>query len=530
MKPFEAPVDDILFTLNHVVNAARSEDYDADLTAELAGHFASFAEGVIAPIDEPGDLEGCTLVDGRVKMPAPYVEAYQAFVEGGWNSMTAPEDYGGQGLGGIIGGVISEIESGASQALQMLTNLVPGHIRTLMNFGSEDQKARFIPKLADGTWLGTMALTEPGAGSDLGRVRTRAVKVGEAYEITGEKIFISGGDHDLSEGIFHLVLARTGALEDGVKGLSLFACLSDLPDGTRNAIKVTRIEEKMGLHAQPTCQLAFDGAHGELVGAEGGGLKAMFTLMNHARIDVALQSVAHCARAADIARSYAGERVQGRGADGAPVTIDKHADVARMLDEIDIFAHGTRAMAYQALVELEAGDNPWLLEFLTPVIKVHCSEAALRAAENGMQVLGGYGYLEEYRMSQIYRDARIISIYEGANGIHAMALAGRLIRLEGGAAFDAFAKFVEDGPQTEGLTRAYEAWQTARAHLLNGAEVGPIAMLFMRLTGRTLEQAMWARIGAGADGHNDPAHLRRLAAKVEKTAPRAEADLAELLA
>lgn len=530
MKPFQAPVDDILFTLNHVVNAARSDEYDADLTAELAGHFASFAEGVIAPIDEPGDREGCALVDGRVKMPRAYIEAYQAFVEGGWNSMTAPEEFGGQGLGGIIGGVISEIEAGASHAMQMLTNLVPGHIRTLMTFGTEDQKARFIPKLADGTWLGTMALTEPGAGSDLARVRTKAVKVGDLYEITGEKIFISGGDQDMSEGVFHLVLARTGELEDGIKGLSLFACLSALDDGSRNPIRVTRIEEKMGLHASPTCQLEFAGAIGELIGAEGEGLKAMFTLMNHARIDVALQSTAHSARAADIAKAYAAERSQGRGPDGRAITIDQHGDVARMLDELDITQHSTRAMTYQALVELEAGDNPWLLEFLTPVIKVFCSTAVLRAAETAMQVLGGYGYLEEYRVSQIYRDARIIGIYEGANGIHAMALAGRLSRLKDGAAFDAFARFVEEGPQTEGLARCYGAWQEARAHLLACSDIGPLAMTFMTLTGRTLEQAMWARIAAGADGHSAPENLRRLAVKVEKTAPRAEADLAELLA
>jgi alkylation response protein AidB-like acyl-CoA dehydrogenase len=528
MKPFAAPVDDILFSLTHIADAPRLDGYDGELVAELAGHFAAFAEGVIAPIDEPGDREGARLVDGRVRLPAGYKAAFAAFVEQGWPGLTAPEVYGGQGLGGVVGAVVSEIETGASQAFNMLVNLTPGSIRTLMEFGSDDQKARFIPPLAEGRWLGTMCLTEPGAGSDLGRVRSRAAPDGENWKISGEKIFISGGDQDLSEGIFHLVLARTGAAEDGVKGLSLFACPSDLPDGSRNPIRVTRIEEKMGLHAQPTCQLAFDGACGELVGREGDGLRAMFTLMNHARIDVGLQGVAHAARAHDIASAYAAERVQGRGPDG-PVTIDRHGDVRRMLDEIDAAALCGRAMTHLALVTLEAGDDPWLVEFLTPVIKAHCAQVGITAAETAMQVLGGYGYLEEYRLSQVYRDARITAIYEGANGIHAMALATRLLRLENGAAFDAFARFIETGAQSPGLSRAYAAWQAARAHLqAGGADPGPIATPFLRLTGRVLEQAMAARMAAAAQHHPDPARIARVSALVARQAARAEADLAEI--
>ncbi len=528
MKPFSAPVDDILFTLNHVAGAPWLAGYDAELAGEIAAHFAAFAEGVIAPIDEAGDRDGAKLVEGRVRLPEGYKAAYDAFVEQGWTSLTAPEDHGGQGLGGVIGAIVSEIETGASQAFNMLVNLVPGSIRTIMAFGSDDQKARFIPPMAEGRWLGTMCLTEPGAGSDLGRVRTRAEQAGDYWSITGEKIFISGGDQDISEGIFHLVLARTGAAEEGVKGLSLFACLSERADGSRNAVRVTRIEEKMGLHAQPTCQLAFDGAEAELVGREGEGLKAMFTLMNHARIDVGLQGVAHAARAYDIAASYAAERVQGRGPDGAPAPIDRHGDVARMLAEIDAAALGGRAMAHLALVTMEAGDDPWLVEFLTPVVKAHCSEAGIRAAETAIQVLGGYGYLEEYRLSQVYRDARITTIYEGANGIHAMALAGRLLRLENGAAFDAFSRLIEAAEPTPGLSRAYAAWQAARAHLETGADPGPVAMPFLRLTARVLEQAMWARIAAAADHHPDPARLRRAAALVARQAARAEADLADI--
>lgn len=523
MKAFAAPVDDILFSLNHVVGADRLEGYDAAFAGELAVHFAAFAEGVIAPIDEPGDRGGARLVDGRVRLPEGYKEAFAAFAEQGWTGLTAPEAYGGQGLDAVIGAIVSEIETGASQAFNMLVNLTPGSIRTLMGFGTEDQRARFIPPMAEGRWLGTMCLTEPGAGSDLARVRMRAERDGEGWRLTGGKIFISGGDQDISDGVFHLVLARTGAPEDGVKGLSLFACPSDLKGGRRNAVRVTRIEEKMGLHAQPTCQLAFDGAEAELVGAEGGGLKAMFTMMNHARIDVALQGVAQAARAHDIARSYAAERVQGRG-----MTIDQHGDVARMLAEIDAAALGGRAMAHLALVTMEAGDDPWLLEFLTPVVKAHCTEAGMRAAETAMQVLGGYGYLEEYRVSQIYRDVRIAAIYEGTNGIHAMGLAGRLLRLENGAAFGAFERFVAAEAPSPGLDRALVAWRAARAHLETGVDPGPVAAAFLRLTARVLEQAVWARILAAAAHHPEPERIRRAAALVARQAARAEADLAEI--
>ncbi len=525
MKPFAAPVDDILFTVEQIGGASRLAGFDAELAREITAHFAAFAEGVIAPIDAPGDREGARLEGGRVRLPAGFKTAYAAFVEQGWTGLTAPEAYGGQGLGAVLGAIVSEIETGACQAFNMLVNLTPGHIRTLMAFGTDDQKARFIPPLASGRWLGTMCLTEPGAGSDLSRVCTRAEPDGGVWKLSGEKIFISGGDQDISEGIFHLVLARTGAPEDGVKGLSLFACPSALEDGTPNAVRVTRIEEKMGLHAQPTCQLVFDGARAELVGAPGAGLTAMFTLMNHARIDVALQGVGQAARAHDIARTYAAERIQGRGR-----SIDRHGDVARMLAEIDAAALGARAMAHIALVTMEAGDDPWLLEFLTPVVKAHCAQAGMRAAETAMQVLGGYGYLEEYRLSQIYRDIRVAAIYEGTNGIHAMGLAGRLLRLENGAAFDAFARFAAAHQPSPGLARAFAAWKAARAHLETGVDPGPIATPFLRLTARTFEQAVWTRIAAAADHHPDPTRIRRAAAVIARQAARTEADLAEMIA
>lgn len=271
MTAFHAPTDDILFSLREVAGAGRLPDWDDDLAAEVIGAFATFAEERIAPLDETGDAEGCRLENGRVRMPSGFRDLYAELAEQGWQGLPVPEDYGGQGLGEAILAGVSEIFTGANHALQMVTSLAPGAVATLLRFGTEAQKAAWIPPLADGRWLSTMCLTEPGAGSDLSAIRTRARRDGDFWHIEGEKIFISGGDQDMSAGILHLVLARTGDAASGTRGLSLFACRSDLPDGARNAISVTRIEEKLGLHASPTCQLAFDGAIGELVGEDGGG-------------------------------------------------------------------------------------------------------------------------------------------------------------------------------------------------------------------------------------------------------------------
>ena len=508
MKAYKAPLEDILFTMTHVAGAADLPEWDAEFAGEIGAHFAAFAEGEIAPLDEPGDRQGCRLENGRVRMPEGFGALYRAYAEQGWPGLTAPEDFGGQGLSALMLAVVSEIFSGANQSLQMVTGLVPGAIRVLMRFGTEEQKARHIPGLASGELLATMCLTEPGAGSDLARVRTRAVQDGSVWKITGEKIFISGGDQDMSEGVFHLVLARTS--DEGVKGLSLFAMRDLRADGSRNAAAVTRIEEKMGLHASPTCQLVFDGAEAELIGREGQGLLAMFTMMNHARSDVALQGVAHAARSCDVARAYAGERVQGRRADGGPAVLSDHADVARMLDEIDRFAMGGRAIAHLAFVTMERGDNPALVEFLTPLAKYAGTEGGIRAAELGMQVLGGYGYLAEYRLEQTYRDARIAAIYEGANGIHARMLATRLLK---GAEADAFEAFMTGEAARFGgeVAACLAIWREARDVVQGAADAPALAHDFMTLTWITLLQALWARMAAAAERHPDPARIRRLA-------------------
>lgn len=511
MTSFHAPVDDIRFSLRHVARADRLPDWDDGLASEILGHFADFAEGRIAPLNAPGDRQGCRLENGRVRMPDGFGKVYAELAGQGWQGLSAPVEFGGQGLDNAILAGVSEIFSGANHSLQMITSLVPGAVRAVSRFGTDDQKAAWIPPMAEGRWLSTMALTEPGAGSDLSNIRTRATRDGATWRIEGEKIFISGGDQDMSEGIFHLVLARTGPVKAGVRGLSLFACLSDLPDGSRNAITVTRIEEKLGLHASPTCQLAFDGAVADLIGEEGGGLKAMFAMMNHARLDVALQGVAHAARAADLARAYAAGRQQGRDAAGQVVHIAAHPDVARMIDECDALAVGGRALCHLTLVAEELGDAHDFVDFMTPVCKYFCTEAGTRAADLAIQVMGGYGYLREYGTEQNWRDARICTIYEGTNGIHARTTATRSLAMNGGAGARAFAAFLRKSGNV--MTPHADVWEAESRRVATSKDPAAEAHRFMELTCDVAFRAAWARIAAVADKAADGDRLRRLGAR-----------------
>jgi len=522
---FRSPTDDILFSLEHVARARRMENWDGELAREILQHFATFAEEVIAPTDAPGNAHGCQIVNGRVRMPEAYHPAWEQFVAQGWQGLAAPEACGGQGMNGALCAGVTEIFAGANQSLQMVTGLVSGAIQTLRAHGTPGQCERYLPLLASGEWLSTMCMTEPSAGSDLSAIRCRAVKGAGGWRLEGEKIFISGGDQDLTEGTLHLVLARTGAQGEGVKGLSLFLCPSLLGKGRRNAVRVTRIEEKMGLHGSPTCQLAFEGAEAELLGPLGGGLATMFTMMNHARLDVALQGVARAARAADIARSYAADRLQGRGITGAGVTIDRHPAVAEMIDEADAIALGARALCHIALVELECGSGPDLVEFLTPLCKVYATDGGIRAADLAIQVLGGYGYLSEYGAEQNYRDARITSIYEGTNQVHALTLATRLLRHKGGAAADAFSGFLASEAAlafAPGLDEVLQLWTGARTRLSTSAAAAASAEAFMQLTIRAALLVAWGRIGAAAGKAPERDRLVRLAAKATARA-KAEA-------
>jgi 3-(methylthio)propanoyl-CoA dehydrogenase len=507
MIPFSAPIADILFSMRDVASAADLPEWDDDLVQDILQAFAGFAEAEIAPLNARGDRDGCRLENGRVRMPDGFAPVYAQLAAMGWQGLTAPEAFGGMGQGPLIAAMVSEVFSGANHALQMVCNLVPGAIATLLSFGSDRQQAEWIPRLASGQALSTMCLTEAGAGSDLSRIRTRARPVAGGWAITGEKIFISGGDQDLSDDILHLVLARTGAVEAGVKGLSLFLTARSMAGP---AITITRIEDKLGLHASPTCQMAFDDAPAELIGAEGAGLRAMFTLMNHARLDVALQGVAHGARAHAIAAAHAAGRVQGRRLDGGEARLVDHADVRRMLDEQRGLVIGARAMAHVTLVEMVRGDAPALVDFLTPVCKVFCSEAGIRAADHAIQILGGYGYIAEYDVGQIWRDARITAIYEGANGIHALATATRGLTVQGGAgadAFDALIGRLTDDPTVMSLR---EGWRAKRAEVLESTAPASLAHDFLQGTARLFHLAVWARIGAVSGDHD----LRALAARL----------------
>jgi alkylation response protein AidB-like acyl-CoA dehydrogenase len=500
---FQAPVQDILFSMRDVAGAAALADWDEALAGDILAHFGAFAEEVVAPLDAVGDAQGARLENGRVIMPDGFREAYAQLAEGGWQGLTAPEELGGMGLSKVVGAGVSEIFSGANHSMQMVCNLVPGAISTLLKFGSSAQQEEWIPRLASGEVLSTMCLTEASAGSDLSVIRCRATPKGEQWVLDGEKIFISGGDQNLSASILHLVLARSGPIEEGIKSLSLFLCPAQL------GVRVERLEEKLGLHASPTCQLVFDGAEAELIGQEGRGLQAMFAVMNHARLDVALQGVAHAARARDISRRYADERVQGRTSDGSPARLSDHADVARMLDEQRQLELGARAMCHITLVELERGQRPELIEFLTPICKVFCSEAGIRAADLGIQILGGYGYLTEYRIAQTWRDARITAIYEGANGIHERALTTRGLRAGGGSdLFEDLIRELADG--SEPILNRLELWQVLRDTVRDADDASILAHDFSGSTADLLFAAAWARILKVCEHRPDQKYIRRL--------------------
>ena len=497
-------LDDIVFALGAV--GATGEWDQAECERVLVA-YGDFVDGRVARANIEGDRAGCRLEDGRVRLPAGLPEVYRDYVDLGWHLLPLSSAAGGFGAPHGVGCAATEMLSGANHAFQMLVGLVPGAIRVIERFGSAGQQAELLPSLASGSALATMCLTEPGAGSDLGAIGTVGRSDGQGgWTLTGEKIFVSGGDQDLSQSILHLVLARTGSSGEGIKGLSLFACPSHRADGSRNAIRLLRIEEKLGLHASPTCQLRFEGAEAQLLGQPGDGLRAMFVMMDHARLDVAMQGVAHAARAHELARDYARQRQQGGR------IIAKHGDVARMLLEMDALAMGGRAMAYRTASLL---DNADLAAFLTPVCKVFCTEAGTAVADNGIQVLGGYGYLPEYGMEQIWRDARVTRLYEGTNGVLAMTLVNRWLGRAGETAFlgeiDAAITLAPSPAAREAAQSVLSAWHTARTAIEAIADRGMVAAPFMRLTGLLFLAACWLRLEAACPTAPDAERIGRLA-------------------
>jgi hypothetical protein len=520
MIDYRAPTRDQLFALHHGADASRLSEWDDDIARQVLTEAARFVEGEIAPLDPVGDANCAELIAGRVRMPAPFGLAYRRYREAGWPGLAADSGYGGQGLPAALAGALTEMLAGACVSFQMVLGLANGAMRAITANASPEQKARYLPPLIAGDWLATMCLTESQAGSDLASIRSVALPAGDGgFRLTGSKIFISGGDQDLTNNILHLVLARTPEAAPGVKGLSLFLCPAVLPDGTRNRVSCVRLEEKMGLHASPTCQMAFDGAHAELLGVEGEGLAYMFVMMNAERLDTALQGVGLAEVASQRARAFAAQRLQGRGPDGAgPVPINRHADVRRMLLTQRALTEGCRALLYRTLVELELGASPALVDFLTPVCKAFVTDSSIEVANLAVQIHGGYGYLKEYRVEQVVRDARITAIYEGTNGIQAHTLAERVLRRAGGAPAAAFRADIEAAiacaaPSTApALAAALDHWQQTTENLLRREGAGATATAYLRLTGLLALGAAWARMEAAAASAPFPERIAATAA------------------
>ena len=462
MTSYSAPLADMRFLLHDLgllgsVNGMPGlEEASADLVDAVLEEANKLARDKLAPINHPADLSGgAKLENGVVRTPDGWKDAYGAFVEGGWNAVPFDPDFGGQGLPWLVGIALQEMWQSANMAWALCPLLTQGTVELLSVHGTDDQKATWLPKLISGEWTGTMNLTEPGAGSDVGALKTRAEKSGDHYLIRGQKIFITYGEHDLTDNTVHMVLARTPDAPEGVGGISLFIVPKVMvnPDGSpggRNDLRCVSLEEKLGIHGSPTCLMAYgdnEGAVGYLVGEENRGMECMFTMMNNARISVGLQGVSIAERAYQQARAHALERVQGKVAAGGSGAIIGHPDVRRMLMTMRALTEAARAITYDLAAMLDISNHhqeeSWRdyaarrVSLLTPVVKAWCTDIGVDVASLGVQVHGGMGYIEESGAAQHYRDARIAPIYEGTNGIQALDLVGRkLLRDEGAAAIE----------------------------------------------------------------------------------------------
>jgi alkylation response protein AidB-like acyl-CoA dehydrogenase len=526
-------------------------DLDRDFTAAILEEAGKISAELLAPLNPVGDKQGCRLENGIVYTPEGFKDAFERMKENGWPAIDMPEEYGGQGLPYLMNTAVGEMFSAANQAFTMYQGLTHGAASTIIAHGTEAQKAKWLPKMVSCDWTGTMNLTEPHCGTDLGLMRTKAVPQEDgSYSVTGQKIFISAGDHDMAENIVHLVLAKIPGGPEGIKGVSLFIVPKFLVNedgslGPRNGVSCGKLEEKMGIHGNATCVMNYDEATGYLLGEAHKGMRAMFTMMNEARLGVGMQGVAQAEVAFQNALAYAKDRLQGRDVTGPknpegpadPLIV--HPDIRRNLMEQKSFVEGARAFLLWGSVLIDRAhregdaDADGLISLLTPVIKGFLTDKGYDMTVQAQQVYGGHGYIEEWGMSQFTRDARIAMIYEGANGVQALDLVGRKLGSDGGrhvmAFFDLVKDFIKESAETDGmaefsepLKRASKDLQAAGMYFMSEGMKNPNNALagstdFMHLFGHVCLGLMWARMAktslqALAAGTDDPVfHETKLA-------------------
>ncbi|WP_299865310.1 acyl-CoA dehydrogenase C-terminal domain-containing protein [uncultured Roseobacter sp.] len=539
MPRYTAPTKDLQFVLHDVLNVTAQDipgydELEADFTSAILEEAGKLTSEVLAPLNVVGDTEGCKLENGVVRTPAGFKEAFEQVKEGGWPGLDMPEEYGGQNMPYVIGTAVGEMFSSANMAFTMYQGLTHGAASAILAHGTDAQKDMYLPKMVSCDWTGTMNLTEPHCGTDLGLMRTKAEPQDDgSYKITGQKIFISAGEHDMSDNIIHLVLAKITGAPEGIKGVSLFIvpkiCVNDDGSlGARNGVAVGKIEEKMGIHGNSTCVMNYDGATGYLLGDAHKGMRAMFTMMNEARLGVGMQGMSQAEVAYQNALDYAKDRLQGRDVTGVknpegpadPLIV--HPDIRRSLMDQKSFAEGARAFILWGSTLIDAAhrgqdkDADGLVSLLTPVIKGFLTDQGYDMTIKAQQVYGGHGYIEEWGMSQFARDARIAMIYEGANGVQALDLVGRKLAQDGGkhvmAFFDLIKNFIKenagqdaafDAQFLEPLKAASKDLQAAGMYFMQNGMKNPNNALsgsydFMHMFGHVCLGLMWAKMGKAA--------------------------------
>ncbi len=581
MTAYAAPLRDMQFVLHDVLGISRYSnlpgfaDATPDVIDAILEEGGKLASDVLHPVNQSADQEGCTrLADGSVKTPKGFKEAYEQFRAGGWQGLSFDPAYGGQGLPYVLAVAFNEMVSAANMAFGMYPGLARGAADAIYAHGTEEQKAIYLPKMISGEWGGTMNLTEPHCGTDLGLLRAKASPQADgSYKISGQKIFISAGEHDLTENIIHLVLARIDGAPEGVKGISLFIVPKFLINadgslGARNGVVCGKIEEKMGIHANSTCVMNYDEATGWLLGEPHKGLKAMFTMMNEARLGVGLQGLAISEVAYQNAAAYAKDRVQGRSLSGVkapdkpadPIIV--HPDVRRMLLEQKATIEGGRAWMYWSALhadlhhkspdEAERQKADDYLGLMTPVLKAYLTDKGYAHATNAQQVLGGHGYIGEWGMEQFVRDARIAMIYEGANGIQALDLVGRKLPKDGGRALQTFFaevdQFIADNMGNAELTPFLDGLAAAKADVVDATQwmmtngfsnpdnAGAGSMDYLHLFALLCLAYGWAQLAKAAiarrkDGAKDPFFENKLTTGrffLARILPDGKANLAKL--